>query len=356
MLAASRAWKAANPERARSHNRRSAHKAAERRRIVEQRKESGRAWYAEHREAERMRARRFRLEHPEKVHEYRARFQERHPERAAEQARRASERWHDKNAEAIREEQRIAAHQRRASDPDAYRRWYQANLEQQRARGREASRLRSRLKNLGLPTRRVRHTYSNERRANDRASAEFFSRRRSAAEMHRLRREGESVFRRPTRAQLAVLEARRRVMSREELAAAGTHLQERLRAAKARDLARAFFPEVAGRLYHARQDRLRCEIQLDSIARRVRGREPYDVESELRRRVKQEASELALTLAQRSADEDQMKRLIDHRLPTSRRSSRSVLAPAGVVKHVSPADSQAHRRGESAFEIRDLPN
>jgi hypothetical protein len=224
LLAQTRAWKAANPDRVRQHKREHYRRVQARKKMAELRRERGRAWYAEHREQERERARTFRREHPEKVREYQARFRERHPERAAEQARRATEKWRDTNASQVRQTQRAAAEQRRANDPDAFRRWYQANLEKQRERGREASRLRSRLKKLGLPPRRVQRVYAEGRRANDRASDAFFTRRRDAEELQRLRREGATVFQRPTAAQVAVIQARQRIMSSEELRAAGEHL------------------------------------------------------------------------------------------------------------------------------------
>lgn len=317
MLAASRAWKEANPERTRKHNREHMRRAAIRERRLEQRRARGRAWYAEHREQERARARRFREEHPEKLREYQLRFRERHPDRAAAQGRRATQKWRDGNAEKVRENQRATAAQRREEDPDAFRRWYQANLEQQRARGREASRLRSRLKKLGLPPRKIQRVYANDRRANDRAASDFFERRRTAAELTSLQREPRMVYRRPTATQLAVIQARQRVMSAPELRIAGQHLQDRLRAAKARDLARAFFPDVAQGVFHRHGGRLRREIEQDSIARQHRGAEPYDVDDELTRRVRREAAAQAVALAKRSNDEDQMRRLVNASFPTS---------------------------------------
>lgn len=317
LLAETRAWKAANPERSREHNRNSARRAAVQRRLNAKRRAHGRAWYAEHRSEERERARQFRRDHPEKVAEYRARFAGRHPGRVTDQNRRASERWRDRNADEVRQKQRIAAQRRRAHDPDEFRRWYQSNLERQRQRGRDASRRRSRLKELGLPPRQINRTFAEDRRANDRAAADFFARRRSAAEIIQLHREGRIQFRRATPVLVEALRARQRIMSRGELFAAGRALQECLRAAKARDLAKTFLPEVAHRVTRIRGDKIREEIEQDSIARQYRRLQPYVLETELRRRVRTEASELALALAQRSVDAEKMRLLVEERLPIS---------------------------------------
>lgn len=331
LLAETRAWKEANPDRARLHNREYMRRAAVRRRALEKRRERGRAWYAEHRQQERERARRFREEHPEKVREYRARFRERHPERAAEQGRRATQKWRDGRADAVRAKQRAVAERRREEDPDAFRRWYQANLEKQRERGREASRLRSRLKKLGLPPKRIQRVYANDRRENERVGEEFFGRRRTKPEIASLHQEAQRKFRRPPAAQLAVLQARQRIMnmSREELHEAGQQLQDQLRAAKTRDLARTFFPDVATRIALKHAARLRREIEQDSIARRLRGGEPYDVDGELKRRIRQAAAEQVIALASRSNDEDQMRRLVAASYPR-KATPRAV---AGTTPH-----------------------
>ncbi|MDR7184624.1 hypothetical protein J2X85_001647 [Microbacterium trichothecenolyticum] len=340
-LAASRAWKQANPDRARAHNRESARRAALRKKAIQRRRERGRAWYAEHRDQERARARRFRQEHPDKVREYQARFRERHPERAAEQGRRASQKWRDGKADTVRANQRAAAEARRGDDPDAFRRWYQTNLEQQRERGREASRRRSRLKKLGLPPRKIQRVYANERRVNERAGDEFFGRQRSAADVARLRAEVMSSFRWPTAAQLArqraVLQARQRVMSQDELRIAGQRLQDRLRAAKASDLARTLFPEEVANVARTRSSRLRREVEMDSIARQNRGAEPYDVDKELQRRIHQEAGERAIAIAKRSVKEEHVKRLVSASFPpVPRRRSAPVNAAPQQPRRSTP--------------------
>lgn len=343
LLAQTRAWKAANPDRARAHNRESMRRAAVRRKATERRRARGRVWYAEHREQERERARAFRREHPEKVREYKQRFRSRHPGRAAEQSRRGTERWRDRNADAVREKQRAAAAGRREDNPDLNRDYYYGNIEKERQRGREASRRRSRLKQLGLPPRRVQRVYANDRRANDRGADAFFARRRGPGELQQLHREGERPFRRPTAAQLASIRARRRIMSPGELRTAGEHLQARLRAAKARDLARAFLPEAVAHVLDRHSTRLRQQIEMDSIARQLRGAEPYDVDAELQRRAGQEAGERVAAVAARSVDEDQMRRLMNASFPAGaarrgRGATPSVAPPSRTGRGTSAAD------------------
>ena len=341
LLAETRAWKAAHPERAREHNRNVARRAVEKQQLIAKRRARGRARYAERCSQELERARRFRRDHADKVGEYRKRFAERHPERAVNQSRRASERWRDSNAAAVREKQSLAARQRRAQDPDEFRRWYLSNLERQRERGREASRRRSRLKQLGLPPRRVQRTLAADRRANDRAETEFFGRRRRAAEVVQIRGEARVHFRRATPAQLEALRARQRIMSRDELFTAGQALQERLRAAKARDLARKFLPEVARRLARVRGDALCREIKQDSIARQYRRLDPYVLEDEFPMRLRREAIELALALARLSADDEEMRGHVERRLPLSR-------ARSSVTARTDPPQSASARQSHNA--------
>ena len=64
--------------------------------------------------------------------------------------------------------------------PDAFKHWYQANLEQQRARRR--------LKKLGLRPRRIQRVYASDRRANDRAGE------RSANALHLTSRTARAAF------------------------------------------------------------------------------------------------------------------------------------------------------------------
>lgn len=283
---AARQWRQANRERSRELNRLSNRRQYARKKAVEAKRAAGRAWYAEHREQERERARTFRREHPEKVREYQRRFRERHPERAAQQNRRAAERWRDRNAPDVREKQRAAAAERRSSDPDTFRRWYQSNIEKERARGREASRLRSRLKKLGLPPRKIHRVYAEERRQNAAAGELFFTHRRSGADLRKLRMESFEA----TPGHRAALEARRRIMQPgAAVEVSPERLQAQLRAEKLRYRASELLPAVTERVESTRGARIRDEVRMDAVARELRGGPALDEESEVRRRIHDEA-------------------------------------------------------------------
>lgn len=271
-LAASRAWKLSNRERAREHNRLSMERTAPARRKREadlrRRREVQREKSAIRREQERDRARKYRKEHPDKVREYQRRYREKHPEKAREQSIHGSQRWRDKNAEQVREAARAAAANRRSQNPEGYQRWYAANLERERARGREASRLRSRLKQLDLPPRRVERVYAADKRANAAAANEFFARRRTAKERAAIQREPRPTI---SKGHQATLDARRRLQSRDARFT-------------------AMMPVIAEAYLADHSARLREEIRLDSVARQLRGKEPYDVEAEVKTRAFDEAA------------------------------------------------------------------
>uniref|UniRef100_UPI001C304736 hypothetical protein n=1 Tax=Streptomyces sp. GbtcB7 TaxID=2824752 RepID=UPI001C304736 len=74
------------------------------------------------------------------------------------------------------------------------RRWYQQNLERERARTREAAQLRRRLTKLGLPPRKTHKTYAADRRKNAAEADAFFSRPRKKPEQARLRSESFEVL------------------------------------------------------------------------------------------------------------------------------------------------------------------
>ncbi|WP_435528074.1 hypothetical protein [Microbacterium aurantiacum] len=276
-----RLWREANPEKHRAHSRAS----AARRRAKDTRNATARAKYKENPEPERERGRRFREEHPEKVAEYARRYKEKHPDRAAEQSRRATQTWRDRNAPQQREKQRAAAAEKRAADPDKFRSWYQANLERERERSREAARLRSRLKALGLPPRKIARVYAADRRANETEAERFFSQRRTVAQRAAIRLElkpepglsgnpTRTISREPvkpaTQAELADW------VRRAALARAGKTPQER----------RAMLHEYLQK----NGARLRDEITLDSRARVARGAPPLDVKKEMSSRAAAELS------------------------------------------------------------------
>jgi hypothetical protein len=279
--AAADAWKAAHPERARALNRKYAKNASRRKAAKKAARARGRAWYAEHCEQERERARQFRREHPDKVREYQQRYRDRHPERAVEVTRRASQKWRDRNALIVRARGREVAAERRAADPDMQRRYYHANLDQERARSREASRLRSRLRQLGLPLRRLHRVYAEEKRANAAAADEFFSRRRTREQQRDIELERDAT----PEARRHILETRFRVQG----IASAVQLEETQEAnaiAHERVAWRAALPVLIRSFARTNRDRIREEIRLDSVARQYSGKPAYDTAVELARRIR----------------------------------------------------------------------
>ncbi|WP_193597873.1 MULTISPECIES: hypothetical protein [Microbacterium] len=315
-----KAAREANPERDRETQRR----ARERRRSRELRRLAHNAHSRLMRErdpeAARERSRRFREEHPDKVREYQRRYRERHPERARQNQAMAAQRHRDANAEAIRERQRSAAAERRQQRPDAYRQWYERNLEEQRARGREASRLRSRLKKAGLPPRNIHRAYAADRRANDAAADRYFRRERSVEELAVIATELEQ--RGNLRLPRSVRELRRDLMdgplpaayylqqsveNRDPRDESGDFTSQRyltaLKRMRNRELEalreqheqglqniHAQRPQIYEHLQLRRRAALREEIQMDSIARVARGLKPYDIDHELRVRLDKEVT------------------------------------------------------------------
>lgn len=311
-----RKWRHEHLERSRELNRESNRRQAARKRQRLERNARARARYPEIRDAAIERGRQFRREHPEKAREYRRRYKERHPERVAA----TLQRFRDAHADELRERQRLAAAARRTANPDGYKDWYQRNLEEQRARGRNAARLRSRLKALGLPPGRMHRTYAADRRANDAAADEFFQRRRSVDLRATIATEADN----PERLDIpGTVEVRRRqltrvtsaISARERIRRAtrsGEHLrrarelaaQERAATIKAQrdtDLQRVKQAHEAARqsildsrpaIYesHRRRHlaRAREEVRMDSIARELRGMPAYDIDSETARRLQVE--------------------------------------------------------------------
>ena len=308
--AAHRAWRERNIERSRELNRESAKRQAHRRRQRQKKNAHAREWYAENREIALERGRRFREEHPDKIREYQRRFKERHPERVRRSGREGAQRHRDANADAIRERQRVAAAARRKTNPNAHREWYDKNLEEQRARGREDQRRRRRLKALGLPPSRLHRLYAEERRSNDAAADEYFARRRSVAERGAIAAEtvdgfGLNIPKAVARSRRVAL--RDQVMPLEQDPRAwrtsGNMPPEVIQWRRARDL--QALKESHDRLvekihaerpkileHHRQRDeaRLREEIRLDSIARGLRGLPPHDLEQEMQARVDEEVS------------------------------------------------------------------
>lgn len=312
LAAEHRAWRERNLERSRELNRESAQRQAHRRRMRLKKNAHGREWYAENREAERERARRFRAEHPDRVREYQRRYKERHPERARRSSREAAQRHRDANADEIRARERVAAADRRKQHPNAHREWYEKNLERQRARSRDAARLRRRLEKLGLPSSRIHRLYAEERRAHDAAAKEYFARRRSVDERGAIA--AEAVDARSLDIPKVVAK-RRRVVLRERSTPDRVARDENatdhdkdlpvevVRWRRVRDLQalkethealvekiRAERPQILAHHRERNEARLREEVRLDSIARTIRGLPPYEVEQEVASRADNEAT------------------------------------------------------------------
>lgn len=318
-------------------------RAARRRKQLEKKREAGRRWYAANRERERARARTFRERHPEKLREYRRRFRERHPERAAEQARRASREWRDRNADDVRERQRSTAAARREQDPDAFRRWYEANLERERARSREASRLRSRLKKLGLPPRKVHRVYAEQKRQHAADAKSFFDTKRTPSQLNQLaleapHRAGDLAT---SRAAREVKAARARAQSpsaRAEAAQRAAHARERVRWAR-------MLPVLIGRFEASNGPRVREEVRMDSIARQRAGKPAYDVDVETAKRLRREALNAALA------------RLVPDRDPAAIERARKVIVSESLNRLPAPTQtvpSPPLMRAESPRASRTL--
>jgi len=319
-----RAWRQENLERAREHNRGSERRRKARLRQKQARNARARERYPEIRDQQVERGRRFRQEHPDKVREYQRRYKERHPERYRANAAATAQRYRDAHADEIRERQRLAAAERRRANPDAYKEQYARNIEQQRERGRNASRLRSRLKALDLPPRHIHRTYAADKRAHTAAADEFFRRQRSldVRAVITIEASHPDALDVPDRVDtrrrqllrgspsIPTVERVRRTARDPEYRQRFRDLQEArhaetIRARRARDLQRvkesheaarqkildaqpAIFERHRGR----RQAQIREEVRMDSIARAQRGLPPYDLDRETQERVNAEVSEI----------------------------------------------------------------
>lgn len=281
---AKRLWRENNPELARElqrrwrdkdreHYRKLARESAARSRskqvAAERKKERARERAATPAEKERLKT--FRERHPERVREYKERWRAKNPEHARKVSREAGTRSRDKHADEIRERQRKAAARNRRTNSEAHKQYYAENKERLAEYAREAGRVRRRLLALGLPPKSVHKSYANEKRANAAAATEFFTQRRSPMQLKELKiREAPKLGERPA---VAVLQARERAET----------------ARRSRE-----FAEGPSRVSHAIKMRLGLEdlrkeltrdVQLDSRARELTGREPYEVGVEVRRRI-----------------------------------------------------------------------
>jgi hypothetical protein len=225
-------WAAAHPDRARERSRAWSEQNPDRRRELQRN-------YYQRNQEERRRANR-----------------EQNTRRRQEPAQREQERQYQAARREVRNDQQRV----RRSDPEVRDKH---NQEQNERRRRERRR-----RQLGLPPRRTHRATFNEREANGSAAHAFFSRRRGAGEIRLLREEQAEV---------------RAAASLASDALWGQELAARIRAdatAPARTAA-----AVNELLATEVGTRLREEVKMDSIARRVRGAEPYpNAEAEVRRR------------------------------------------------------------------------
>ena len=225
-------------------------------------------WAAAHPDRARERSRAWSEQNPDRRRElqrnyYQRNQQERRRATREQNTRRRqdpAQREQDRQYQAARREVRNAQQTARLSDPEARDKH---NQEQNERRRRERRRHQ-----LGLPPRRTHRATINEREANASAAHGFFSRRRGAGEIRVLREEQAEVRAAATLASDALW---------------GQKLAARIRADATRPVRTA--AAVNELLATEVGTRLREEVKMDSIARRVRGAEPYpDAGAEVRRR------------------------------------------------------------------------
>jgi hypothetical protein len=230
---------------------------------VEARRAGGRERAKEWRKAnpERHRANRdaWHAAHPERTREIQRESHERNKDRYRErntayrdahetEQKHAAAQWRERNRERRAEWQR-----QYRMDPEINARALEAN--------RERKRLNRRLEQAGLPPKSVHPSTAKERRTNEAAAGEFFTRPRTSEERRRIRTEYVP----------APAEELRRW--KEQSASARN---------RRRDL-----EAVKRYLATHKLDRVREEVRMDSVARVIRGGEPLDVETEVERRVRE---------------------------------------------------------------------
>ncbi|WP_100812203.1 MULTISPECIES: hypothetical protein [unclassified Microbacterium] len=275
--AARKAWNEAHPDYYRDYRERNREsirakgRERERERRVRMKAEAEQrrqkmAAEAERRRRDVERAREWAQRNPDKKREQRRLYVENNRERV----RALQLAYYYRNREQILQN----ARERRLADPDKrrqqQRRWQQANpekvrenqrryrsnpetAEKARAYNREWKRRERRRQQAGLPPRRLHPASEEERAANLAAATEFFTRRRLVSERRRLMQHFERTPR--------------------------PLLEEWMRkSALARR--RQIVPDYL--VEHG--ERLRDEVTLDSRARQARGADPYDLETEVRRR------------------------------------------------------------------------
>jgi hypothetical protein len=261
------AWWDANP------NYRAEHREKNLERLREQNREYMRAQAAEKkrraREVERVRE--WSKQNPEKRRAARARYKAANPEKYRE----AQREYYHRNKEAIRARRDAArtAEQVRAGARRDYEKRDRSKpakppspeqRERHKAQEREKKRVERALARAGLPPRRLQRVLAFEKRNNAAAADEFFDRRRTVKEVVQIRGQDGPTPR-------ALLEGFTETNAR---------LRERLLFRRAVD---------THQLAHA--TRLHRDVLLDSRAREIAGKPPYDTLLEVRRRAADEVRE-----------------------------------------------------------------
>ena len=287
-------WRAANPERITRYRqsereRRAQYRAAEPekfrqdRNAYEQRhrervkaektrrtqdRERARDWAAANPERARERQAVWNAQNPERVRELKRNYYQRNSyerkkatrEQNARRRQDPAQRERERESQAARTDARTAGQRLRRSNPEARDK---LNKEQNERRRDERRRHQ-----LGLPPRRPHHATINEREANAAAASAFFSRRRGPGELRVLREEQAEVG------------AAARLNSDAFWA---TSLVAQIRTDERRPARAAAAAQQL--LATAEGARLREEVRMDSVARKLRGAEPYaNLETEARRR------------------------------------------------------------------------
>lgn len=325
-----RAWRAANLDRSRELNRESMRRQSARKKKLREKRAKGRAWYAEHRDEQRERARRFREQNPERIREYQRRWREKDLDHAREVNRRGNQAYKDRHGEEVRARGRRAAAARRERDPDTFKKWYEENLEAQRARGREASKQRSRLKQLGLPPRKIQRVYAEQKRANARAADEFFAQRRTKDEVRHAADPKAGALQRTRTFDL---------------------VEQNLEERRAEDSFLLRLPALISTHRARYGERIRGDVTLDSAARVAAGKPPYDIDQETGNRLLREivAREAPLLNPERIAQLSSVMRKAKSQISTTTEPESAV----GVASGTDAAASESHDEPGSAADAME---
>lgn len=283
----------------------------------------------------------------ERQRRYQRNYEQRHPERKRESGRLSAARWRDANADEARTRNREASAQNREKDPERYRRWYEANLERERAKAREASKRRARLKQLGLPPRRVPRAFAADRRANAAAADAFFRRNWSSEAAAVAQREAPQVL------------ARRRFLASREPVPAELIARFKATTNEIREGYEEF--QLQRRLPHIIEKRgqqhaaaVREEVRVDQVARQINGKPPLNTEREIEIRIAARVLEKNLTEPEREIY-DRMVAKRERAAETERSEIRARFKAAPAVQDLNrrlPAII-AHNRHRHEAGVRE---